>query len=298
MDWRAIHFDWNKARSFLVTVEEGSLTAAAKALGLTQPTLSRQIDALEKELSLVLFERSGRGLTPTPAGIELLEHVRGMAESATRLSMAASGQSQSLDGPICITASETYSAFLLPPIIARLRKAHPGLTVEIFASNSTADLRRREADIAIRNTASTQPELIARKIRDDRAHMYASHAYLDALGPVHSLDDLKRADFLGFASPDVLIRPLNGVGIGVTRKNFPLLCDNHLVQWQFVKNGSGIGLITEDIGDAEPLVRRVMPSMAPFMVPMWLVAHRELHTSTRVRTVYDFLAFELSRRGE
>ena len=296
MEWRTVTFDWNRARAFLVTAEEGSLTAAARALGLTQPTLSRQVEALEKELSLVLFDRVGRGLVLTPAGVELLEHVRGMGEAATRLSVAASGQSQSLDGPICITASEVYAAFLLPPIIARLRRTHPGLEVEIIASNASTDLRRREADIAIRNVASTQQELIVRKIRDDRAHMYAAGSYLDTLGPLQSLDDLKGADFLGFASTAVLIEALNALGLNVTRKNFPVVCDNHLVQWEFVKNGAGIGLITEDIGDPEPLVRRVMPSMAPINVPMWLVAHRELNTSARVRAVFNFLALELSRR--
>lgn len=296
MKWRAVTYDWNRARAFLVTAEEGSLTAAARALGLTQPTLSRQVEALEKELSLMLFERIGRGLVLTPAGIELLEHVRGMGEAATRLSVAASGQSQSLDGPICITASEAYAAFLLPPIIARLRRAHPGLEVEIIASNATTDLRRREADIAIRNVASTQQELIARKIRDDSAHMYAAGSYLDTLGPLKSLDDLEGADFLGFTSTVVMIEALNALGLAVTRKNFPVVCDNHLVQWEFVKNGAGIGLITEDIGDAEPRVRRVMPSMAPINIPMWLVAHRELNTSARVRAVFDFLALELSRR--
>lgn len=296
MKWRAVTFDWNRARAFLVTAEEGSLTAAARALGLTQPTLSRQVDALEKELSLVLFERIGRGLVPTPAGVELLEHVRGMGEAATRLSVAASGQSQSLDGPICIIASEVYAAFLLPPIIARLRRTHPGLEVEIIASNASADLRRREADIAIRNVASTQQELIVKKIRDDRAHMYATASYLDSLGPLQSLGDLKGADFLGFTNNALLIEALNAMGLAITRRNFPVVCDNHLVQWEFVKNGAGIGLITEDIGDQEPLVRRVLPSMEPINVPMWLVAHRELHTSARVRVVFNFLALELSRR--
>ena len=290
-----MRFDWNRARAFLVTAEERSLTAAARALGLTQPTLSRQVEALEDELGLVLFERVGRRLSLTTAGAELLGHVRGMGEAASRLSMAASGQSQQLDGPISITASEVYSAFLLPKIITGLRRAHPGLEVEIVASNASADLRRREADIAIRNVASTHEELIVRKIRDDRAHMYAAPSYLDAIGPVRSFDDLKRADFLGFAKNDVMISALNGLGIGVTPKNFPVVCDSHLVQWEFVKSGTGIGLITEDIGDAEPKVRRVMPSMEPFLVPMWLVAHRELTTSARVRAVFDYLALELSR---
>ncbi len=297
MDWRSVKFDWNRARAFLVTAEEGSLSAAARALSMTQPTLSRQVDALEQELGLVLFERAGRGLILTPTGLELLEHVRGMGEAATRVSLSASGQSQSIKGPICITASEVYAAFLLPPIINRLRAAHPGIVVEIIASNAPTDLRRREADIAIRNITSTQPDLIVKKVRDDSAHMYAADRYLDRIGNPKTLEGLTQADFVGFANTDVLIKGLNSLGLNVAKSNFPIICDNHLVQWEFVKRGAGIGLITEDVGEAEPLVRRVLPRMAPITVPMWLVVHRELNTSKRVRTVFDFLAAELSRRA-
>ena len=107
MDWRSVNFDWNRARAFLVTAEEGSLSAAARALGMAQPTLGRQVDALEDELGVVLFARVGRGLTLTPSGLELLDHVRAMGEAATRVSLAAAGQSQSIEGTSCISASET-----------------------------------------------------------------------------------------------------------------------------------------------------------------------------------------------
>lgn len=297
MDWRTVTFDWNRARAFLATAEEGSLSAAARALGLTQPTLSRQVDALEAELGLVLFERAGRGLILTPSGLELLEHVRGMGAAASRVSLSASGRSQSIEGSICITASEVYAAFLLPPIITKLRRAHPGVEVEIIASNTPTDLRRREADIAIRNFASTQPDLIVRKVRDDNAYMYASESYLRTIGQPKSLDDLNRADFLGFANTEVLIKGLNALGLKLTKRNFPILCDSHLVQWALVKQGAGIGLITENVGAAEPSVQRVLPAMAPIIVPTWLATHRELNTSKRVRTVFDFLAAELSRRS-
>lgn len=297
MDWRSVKFNWNHARAFLVTAEEGSLSAAARAMGMTQPTLSRQVDALEAELGLVLFERAGRGLVLTPSGLELLEQVRGMGEAATRVSFSASGQSQVIEGPICITASEVYAAFLLPPIVTKLRAAHPGIEVEILASNAPTDLRRREADIAVRNIASTQPDLIVKKIRDDFAHMYAAESYLRAIGKPTLLQDLERADFLGFANTDVLIKGLNSLGLNVSKRNFPIICDNHLVQWEFVKHGAGIGLITENIGGREPLVRRVLPDMAPIVVPMWLATHRELNTSKRVRTVFDFLATQLSSRN-
>ena len=148
MDWRAVKFDWNKARAFLVTAEEGSLSAAARALGMAQPTLGRQVDGLEQELGVVLFERVGRGLTLTPSGMELLEHVRKMGEAAGRVSLAALGQNQALESSISISASETYAAVLLPPIIAKLRIEEPGIHVEIVVSNRASDLLRREADIA------------------------------------------------------------------------------------------------------------------------------------------------------
>jgi DNA-binding transcriptional LysR family regulator len=296
MDWRSVKFDWNRARAFLVTAEEGSLSAAARALGMTQPTLSRQVDALENELSLVLFERAGRGLILTPQGLELLEHVRAMGEAASQLSRAASGQSQSIEGSICIAASEAYSAFLLPPIIEKLRQEYPSISVEVVASNAGSDLLRREADIAIRNFASSQPDLITRKIRDDEGFFYAAHSYLAKLGNPQSFTDLKNADFLAFANNDPMMSVLNAMGLHLAKRNFPIICDNHLVQWQLVKQGVGIGGITSDIGDAEPLVRRILPYMAPIIIPMWLVTHRELNTSKRVRTVFDFLVAELSRK--
>lgn len=298
MNWRSVKFDWNRARAFLVTAEEGSLSAAARALDMTQPTLSRQVDALEKELGLVLFERAGRGLFLTPSGLELLEHVRNMGEAASRVSLSASGQSQAIEGKIKITASEVYSAYLLPPILTNLHATFPGIDIELVASNSPTDLRRREADIAIRNFSSTDPDLIIRKLRDDNAYLYAADTYLSRIEPLKTMADLARAEFLGFANTDVLIDGLNAHGMNLTKRNFPIICDSHFVQWELVKRGAGIGAITANIGDPEPLVRRVLPDMAPIVVPMWLATHRELNTSKRVRTVFDFLAAELSRNGD
>src|ERR1700722_5995126 len=174
MDWRTVRFDWNRAKAFLVTAEEGSLSAAARALGMAQPTLGRQVSALEEELGVVLFERVGRGFTLTPSGLELLDHVRSMGDAANRVALTAAGQSQSLEGTVCIAASETYAAMLLPPILAKLRRAEPGLHLEVVASSSASDLKRREADIAIRNFAPREPDLVAKKIRDVPARLYAT----------------------------------------------------------------------------------------------------------------------------
>jgi DNA-binding transcriptional LysR family regulator len=296
MDWRSIKFDWNKARAFLVTAEEGSLSAAARALGMAQPTLGRQVDGLEQELGIVLFERVGRGLTLTPSGLELLDHVRDMGEAAGRVSLTALGQSQALEGTICISASETYAAVLLPPIIAKLRIMEPGIQVEIVVANHASDLRRREADIAIRNFRPTEPDLIAKKIGDADAILYATPGYIGKIGNPTKPYDLRHADFVNMDHGGMMLKGLNTLGLGLTEANFPLLTESYLVMWELVRQGAAIGVLDAHIGDADPIVRRVLPDLEPLVFPIWLVAHRELSTSRRIRRVYDFLADEL-RRG-
>lgn len=288
-------FDWNKARAFLVTAEEGSLSSAARALGMAQPTLGRQVDGLEKELGIVLFERAGRGLVLTPSGLELLEHVRDMGNAAGRVSLIALGQSQALEGTISISASETYAAVLLPPIVAKLRKAQPGIQVEIVVANHASDLRRREADIAIRNFRPTEPDLIAKKIGEADAVLYATPDYIDRIGNPMRPEDLQRAEFVNLDHSGMIIKGLNTLGLGLTEENFPLLTESYLVMWELVRQGAAIGVLDAYIGDADPLVRRVLPDLEPIVFPIWLVAHRELSTNRRIRMVYDFLAEELRR---
>jgi DNA-binding transcriptional LysR family regulator len=294
MDWRSVKFDWNRAKAFLVTAEEGSLSAAARALGMAQPTLGRQVDALEEELGVILFERVGRGFVLTPSGIELLDHVRAMGHAANRVSLIAAGQSQSIEGTITIAASEVYAAMVLPAIIAKLRRAEPKIHIEIVASTKASDLRRREADIAIRNFQPSEPDLVAKKIRDVPARLYASPSCLARLGNPKLPYDLRGADFISIDKSGVFLSGLNALGLNLTENNFPIVTESYLVMWELVKRGLGIGMLDGNIGDAEPLVRRVLPDFEPFMFPIWLVTHRELHTSKRVRVVFDLLAAELA----
>lgn len=169
MDWNGINFDWNRARAFLATAESGSLSAAARSMAMTQPTLGRQVSALEEELEVVLFERVGRGLRLTPAGFELLEHVRKMGEAASAIALSAAGKSTAVEGSVSISASEVDAALRLPPILKRIRDRHPGIDIVIVATNAESDLRLREADIAIRNYRPTQETLIARRVAEFEA---------------------------------------------------------------------------------------------------------------------------------
>lgn len=297
MGWRSINFDWNRARAFLVTAEEGSLSAAARALGTTQPTLGRQVASLESELGVALFERGNRGLALTPSGLELLEHVRKMGDAASQFSLSAQGQSDSIEGDICISATEAMAVYQLPAIIFELRQAFPGINVEVIATNSTSDLKRREADIAIRAFRPTQPDLIARKLGEYKARLYASPDYLKSLGSDLSLDDLNRAQFIGFDAEHQLLKELNKQGLQLSVDNFSVLTESHIVHWELVKQGVGIGIMVETVGDNEKQVVRVFPELEPYTGVLWLVAHRELRTNRRIKAVYDFLAEALADKG-
>lgn len=297
MDWRRVDFDWNRARAFLVTAEEGSFSAAARALTSTQPTVGRQVAALERELGVILFERIGTRLELTEAGLELLEHVRAMGAAATRTSLAAAGQSESVEGTVSITASEAIAAFLLPPVLERLRHAHPGISLELIVANEVRDLQRREADIAVRNFAPPNPDLIARKIRDSVAHFYASPDHVARVGPLDSNEDLHRATLLGFEQPAEMVEMLRKfLGLELREDQFPIVTPNHLVQWELCKRGLGICMMMEDVGAQEAGVVRVLSSLPSIPVPIWLVCHRELRTSRRLRLVFDALAEGLASR--
>ncbi|EAQ03726.1 transcriptional regulator, LysR family protein [Pseudooceanicola batsensis HTCC2597] len=290
MNWPAASFDWNQARAFLATAELGSLSAAARELGQTQPTLGRQVAALEDQLGVALFDRAGRGLILTEAGRELLSHVREMAEAAARVPLTASGQSQALRGTVGITASDVFSVTLLPPIIAELSRIAPEIEIEVVASNDLRDLSRREADIAIRHVRPTEPALTARLLGEGTGHLYAAPAYLDRRGRPASRSDLATHDFVGFLDVNRMGRTLGEFGIPVAARNIRYRTDNGLAMWEMVRAGLGIGVMTADLGLTTPDVELLFPREVAFRYPIWLVTHRELHSARRIRVVYDHLA--------
>ena len=246
MDWRSVTFDWNRARAFLVTAEEGSLSAAARALNMAQPTLGRQVSALEEDLGVTLFERVGRGLELTSAGTALLAHVRAMGEAAQAFALSASGQSDTVEGHVAITASEIYSLWLLPPVLDRLRSMAPGLSVEVVASNTVRDLKRREADIAIRNAQPQEPDLIARRVANDHGGFFATPGYLEKVGPITEKADLLRAEFIGFDDLGPYLAMLNDhFGLPMTEAHFPIRVTSHTVHWELARQGLAYCLIPE-----------------------------------------------------
>jgi DNA-binding transcriptional LysR family regulator len=289
-------FDWNLLRAFLATSEAGSLSGAARVLGLTQPTLSRQIAALEQASGLMLFERVGRGLQLTQAGQNMLEDTRAMGQAADRVALVASGQSDSVEGRVRITASDVMAAYVLPPALKRLRQIAPRLEIDVVAANDIRDLMRREADIAVRHVRPDQPDLIARLVAQAQARFYGAPTYLAQRGRPMSVDDLSQHDFVSFADPDETIAYLKPLGIHLTRENFRIGSDNGIVAWELVRQGFGLSIMATDVASANPGVELVLPDLPPVEFPVWLTTHRELHTSRRIRIVFDTLAEFLSAK--
>lgn len=296
MNWQAINFDWNQVRSFLATAEKGSFSAAARVLEQTQPTVGRQVAALELSLGVKLFERVGNSLNLTRTGAELLVHVRDMADIANRISITAMSQSQTIEGQVRITASDVMSAYHLPPILRQIRLSAPRLEIDVVAANDLRDIQRREADIAIRHVRPTQPDLIARLVTEMTAHFYASSSYLDLVGRPKNEDDLAKLDFVGMGDVDTMIGYLNPAGIPVTAQNFRTGSKSGIVSWELVRQGLGISVMSDDIAEMTPGVERVLPGREPFKFPVWLTTHSELHTARRIRLVFDLLAEQLDSR--
>ncbi len=294
MNWNAIAFDWNQARAFLAVAEERSLSAAAKALGVTQPTITRQIAALEKGLEVVLFERAGRSVSLTPIGLNLLEHVRTMADGANRVSLSASGQSQAIEGLVRISASDMTAAYVLPPMLDQLKLVAPQLELEILADNQVSDLLLREADIAIRHVRPEQPDLRARLVCEDTARFFAVAKYTDAYGHPTIDDDHAQHQFVSFGDVDGMLRHLRSLGLKLTKRNFKHVSRSQVVEWEIARQGHGIAIMTDRIASRFPEFEPVLTEVEPFNIPTWLVAHRELQTSRRIRLVFDLLTNCLS----
>ena len=195
-----------------------------------------------------------------------------------------------------VTASDMFSAHVLPDAMVRLRQAAPLLEVEIVAANDIRDLQMREADIAIRHVRPEQPDLIARQIAQYSAGIYAAKSYLDRRGRPASPADMSGHDFIGMSDNPRLIAILNGLGMSLTANNIRMGSANGVVAWELARSGLGMMPMADVLAMRDPAMERVLPDLDPITFPVWLTAHRELHTSRRIRLVFDLLAESLSLR--
>lgn len=287
--------DWNQLRAFHATATTGSLSAAARQLGLTQPTMSRQIAALEAALGVELFDRVGRKLVLTLTGAELRDRIGIMADAAGSAALVASGRVAEVRGRVCISATDTYAAYILPAMVQQIRTEAPEVTVAIAASNELSDLHRREADIAIRHQPPARSGLVGEHIRDTEAHFYASAAWVKSHGLPSTPTELAGTAMIGMEDVARFASYLRDMGIPMKAADLRLASDSSVVIWEMVRRGMGVAPMLREVAERTPDVVRLLPDMAPIIVPIWLVTHEDLKLSPRIRVVERILAQGLAQ---
>lgn len=286
--------DWSHVQIFLALAEAGSLNRAAPQLGLSQPTLGRQLVALEESLGQLLFERHSRGLSLTEAGQALLPAARRMREGAQELALALAARDQSLAGTVRLTASDIVSTYFLPPVLHVLRQRYPEVQIELVVSNEQEDLQQRSADIALRMVRPEQEMLVARKLSEWRVGVFAHRDYIARRG-LPQMSTILEHDWLGYDRSDRMLRGFAAAGTPVPVSFFGLRCDNQVVIWEAMRAGMGLAVGAVALGERDPAVQQVLPELLIEPLQMWLTAHRELRDTPRLRVIYDALATAFAR---
>jgi DNA-binding transcriptional LysR family regulator len=286
-------FDWTLVRSFLAVLDAGSLSGAARALRAHQPTLSRHLAVLESQLGVPLFERTGRGVNPTATARAIADAARQMHEGADRLARVLARERDATTGTVRISTSEVAACWLLPPVIADLQAAEPGIQVELVASNALTNLLRREADIAVRMVRPAQGSLIARKLGDIAITAAAHDRYLARAGFPRTPGDLLQHRLIGYDRDDLLLQGFAALGQTIAREQFTLRTDDQVAYGRLVASGAGIGFVAAYNLAHWPGVRPLLPMLKIPPLPCWLAVHREIRGNPVIRRVYDFLAENL-----
>jgi len=284
---------WELYRSFLAVIREGSLSAAARSLGMTQPSLGRHIRQLESDLGVVLFTRSPQGLTPTDLGDELATHAQTMYATSAALRRAASGSNSEVRGVVRVTCSEVIGAEVLPPILTDLRQRHPGIVIELSLSNRSEDLLRKDADIAVRMVRPVQRALVARHVGVIPLGLYAHRRYLKRNGTPLVLEDLHQHAVIGYDHETPALRAIRDK-LPFGREDFSLRTDSDLAQLAAIRAGYGIGGCQCALAERDKNLVRVLPQAFTLGMDTWLVMHEDLKASRCTRVVFDHLAAALA----
>jgi DNA-binding transcriptional LysR family regulator len=285
---------WELFRTFLEVIRDGSLSGAARKLALTQPTVGRHIDALETALGLSLFSRSPQGLRATPAALELVGYAETMASASAALQRTASGGAKADRGTVRVAASEMIGCEVLPPILARFRDDHPGITLELAISSRNEDLLRRDADIAVRMVRPRQKSLVARRIGKSAIGFYAHRNYAQKYGLPKTIAELEKHCLIGFDRDALALRSLGKLPRAVTRENFGFRCDSDLAQFAVLRAGVGIGGCQHNIARRFEELVPVLAKAIRFELEVWVAMHEDMKSTGRVRLLFDHLAAGLS----
>lgn len=288
-------FDWTLIRSFLAVVETGSLSAAAKRVGMSQPTLGRHIQDLEALCGTILFTRTVRGLRPTEAATGLIEDASVMSRAGDALALKIQGRSQGMAGTVRVTASVVVANLILPGILAQLRESEPEIQIELVASDTMQDLLRRDADIAIRMTTPTHPSLLARRLGETPIGLFGERSYIARHGRPESLGDLLSHNVIGFDNGGAIIQAYADNGLIARRNHFPIRCDDQMVAWNLLLAGAGLGFAQVLLAERQTMLERIELDLKMAALTFWLVLHEDVRSNLRVRRVADALSDELRR---
>ena len=280
---------WELYRSFLSVLIEGSLSGAARALGVAQPTVGRHVAALEKSLGLALFTRSQIGLMPTEAALSLRSYAETMQSTAAALERAAASQGTGVRGTVRVTASDVIGVEVLPPIIASLRDEHPDLVLELVLTDRMQDLLRREADIAVRMARPRQELLVARRVGQIELGLHAHRRYLSRYGTPTTIADLADHALIGFDQTTAFIRSAGKGLSGWRREAFAMRTDNNLAQLALIRSGAGIGVCQAAIARRDDSIVRLFPRHFSLQMETWITMHEDLRNSPRCRVAFDAL---------
>lgn len=285
---------WELYRSFLTVMREGSLSAAARTLGMTQPSIGRHMRELEAALGAPLFTRSPQGLEPTALARELLPHAQAMASASAALLRAASGGRDAIEGTVRISASEVMGAEVLPALLTAFRREHPGIVIELVVSNQTSDLLRQDADLAIRMVQPSQDALVARQVGAIPLGLFAHRSYLAQYGTPTSLDELGGHSLIGFDTEPAFVRRMRPHGLPYTRDRFALRTDSDLAALSAIRAGFGIGIAQVPLMRRDSALVRLLADEMTLPMDTWVVMHEDLRQSLRVRRLFDHLVGALS----
>lgn len=290
--------DWDLYRTFLAVLRGGSLSAAARSLGLTQPTVGRQVEALEASLGAPLFLRSPLGLAPTALAEALRPQAEAMAATAQSLLRMASGQGQGVRGTVRLTASEVVGVEVLPPILAGLRVRHPALEIELVLSNAVDDLLRQQADIAVRMVEPRQEALLVRKLGEVPVGLHAHQTYLMRCGVPQRPEDLAGHTVIGFDRETPAIRAMRERLPAVAQLRYALRADSDVAQLAAIRAGFGIGFCQVPLARRSPDLVRLLPDHVELRLGTWIVMHSDLRSVPRCRAVFDGLVDGLGSHVE
>lgn len=288
-------FDWSLVRSFVAVLDAGSVMGAARRLGMQQPTLSRHVAELEAQLGAPLFERTGRGVSPTALALAIAEASRQMQDGADALARSLARGRDATTGTVRVTTSQVAASYLLPPVLAELAAAEPGIAIELVASNQITNLLRREADIAVRMARPEQGSLVARRLADLPIVACAHQRYLERAGTPRQPPDLVNHRLIGYDRDETIRRGFAQMGYPLEREHFALRTDDQLAYGRLVAAGAGIGFVAAYNLRSWPGVVAVLPQLQIPPLPCWLAVHREIRGSRIVRRVFDFLAEAIPR---